>query len=99
MADNTSPETVRDALFSPQQVTAYVRAAWQAGLTFAGTAATAVLYLDTTWAEGATLAAIPVLIALGWRGVAEGTFDAYRNAHGNVKPSDVGAYDPPIAPR
>lgn len=96
MAENNTPESAVDMLFSPQQVAAYVRSLWQAGLTFAGTAVTGVLYIDLSWSDAATLAAIPVLIALGWRGVAEGTFDAYRNAHGNIKPSDVGAYDPPI---
>ena len=92
-----TPATVKDMLFSPQQVAAYIRSGWQALLTFAGTSVTGVLYANLNWTDAATLAAIPVLITLGWRGVAEGTFDAYRNAKGEVRPSDVGAYDAPLA--
>lgn len=92
----TDPVTVRSTLFSPQQVAAYIRAVYSALITFAGTALISHSTLHVSWEDAFVSAGIAALFILGFRGVAEGSYDRGRAIDGDVKPSDVGAYDQPL---
>jgi hypothetical protein len=92
----TDPDSVRTALFSPQQIAAYVRAIYSAAITFAGTALITHSTLSVSWEDACVSAGIAALFILGFRGVAEGAYDTSRAKSGDVKPQDVGAYAQPL---
>lgn len=85
----------------PQQTlwTAFVRGFGAVALAFAGAAFTNYMVLDATilpdgdvW-KGTVLAGVGAALgAMGWRGGAEGAWDAWRSSRNLQTPADVG-YD------
>lgn len=92
----TEPDTVKGALFSPQQIAAYLRAIYQAAITFVGTALLTKQTTNISWEDALIGAGIAALFILGFRGAGEGFYDRNRAIEGDIHPSDVGAYSPPI---
>lgn len=97
MAVNNQPESVKDILFTPQQVAAYIRSGYTAVGVFAFSVLTTYsLGVVDDWTRAAAAGLLAALPIIGIRGVVEGSYDARREATGNIRASDVGAHDPPI---
>ena len=80
---------------NPQLQAALLRAIGLA-LTAAVVTGGIALLQGSNWKVAAGLALAAAGASLGYRGAAEGFYDSHRQAHGNVKPSDVGQTTPPI---
>lgn len=77
-------------MLSAQQRAAYIRAALQA-IGYGVLMFLTVFQTSGEVRDAAIAGGIAILSALGIRGVAEGQYDAHRDAVGDVRPGDVGS--------
>lgn len=81
--------------FPPQLVAAFIRATLGGALLF-GLTALGTFQVVSNWTDALIAGGVAALTNLAMRFGVEGMYDSHRNAVGNIKAGDVGAFDYPI---